>query len=239
MVCPVSSGTAGREARLHDCAVTGWVGADVQAALLESLQCLAVAKREHRIQVCAFLHFGKVQHAIDQARAAARGDVPGLGAQRRPGGSARSWGGDLGCGDSALIVADLDVLMPFRPGKPEVLVIRSQGVLKRARPAKPLKPRRDLGVIQVRVIAAARADELEHVCVAAPGTAIRDADRLASQDRRAAVAGLPGGRERAGAGGLGARPRVTAITGARYGHGGRTGSRSGTGHDVRHAGTNH
>jgi hypothetical protein len=83
-------------------------------------------------------------------------------------------------------------------------VIRSQRVIKRARPAKPLKPRRDLGVIQVRVIAAARAYELEHVCVAVLGTAIDDADRLAPQDRRAAVAGLPGGRERAGAAGLGA-----------------------------------
>jgi hypothetical protein len=84
-------------------------------------------------------------------------------------------------------------------------VIRSQRVIKRARPAKPLKPRRDLGVvIQVRVIAAARAYELEHVCVAVLGTAIDDADRLAPQDRRAAVAGLPGGRERAGAAGLSA-----------------------------------
>ena len=50
------------------------------------------------------------------ARAAARGDVPGLGAQRRPGGSARSFGGNLGCGDRAVIVADLDMLMQFPPG---------------------------------------------------------------------------------------------------------------------------
>ena len=45
-----------------------------------------------------------------------------------------------------------------RPGDPLVLVKRSQGRLKPVRPAKPLKPRRDLGVIQVRMIAAAGAD---------------------------------------------------------------------------------
>ena len=39
--------------------------------------------------------------------------MPGLGAQRRPGGSARSFGGDLGCGDCALIAAYLDVPMQF------------------------------------------------------------------------------------------------------------------------------
>jgi hypothetical protein len=64
------NGTAGREVRLHDRAVPGWVGADVQA-FLESLQCLAVAEGKDHTQVCAFLHFGKVQHGISQARAAA------------------------------------------------------------------------------------------------------------------------------------------------------------------------
>ena len=105
----MSSVTAGREVRFHDRAGSGWMGADVQAAFLKSQQCLVVAKGKHHLQVCAFLHSGQVQHGIDQARAAPRGDVPGLGAQRHPGGSARSLGGDLGCGDGALIVADLDV----------------------------------------------------------------------------------------------------------------------------------
>ena len=91
------------------------MGAYVPAAFLESLQCLAVAEGEHHLQVCAFLHFGKVQHGIDHARPAARGDVPGLGAQRRPGGSARSFGGDIGCSDCALNVADLDVPIQFPP----------------------------------------------------------------------------------------------------------------------------
>ena len=116
VACPVRSGTAGREVRLHDRAGSGRVGAGVRAAVLESLQCLEVAEREHHLQACAFLHFGKVKHGIDQARAAARGDVPGLGAQRRPGGSARSFGGDLGCGHCALRVADLDVPIQFPPG---------------------------------------------------------------------------------------------------------------------------
>jgi hypothetical protein len=78
------------------------------------------------------------------------------------------------------------------PGHPEVPVIRRQGRLERARPAKPLKPRRDLGVIQVRVIAAVGTDELIHAGIAASDTAVHDADRLVPQERRAAVAGLTG-----------------------------------------------
>jgi hypothetical protein len=55
--------------------------ADVRATPLEWQQYLAVAERKYHTQVSAFLHSGQVQHGIDQARAAARGDVPGLGAQ--------------------------------------------------------------------------------------------------------------------------------------------------------------
>ena len=62
-------------------------------------------------------------------------------------------------------------------------------------PADPLKPGRDLGVIQVRVIAALAADELKGVGVAAFYPALHDAGRLAPQGRRAAVAGLTGRRE--------------------------------------------
>ena len=71
-------------------------------------------------------------------------------------------------------------------------MIRGQALLQRARPAKPPKPRRDLEVIQVGTIAAAGADELIHVVVAALDTAMHDAGRLVPQDRRGAVAGLPG-----------------------------------------------
>lgn len=73
-------------------------------------------------------------------------------------------------------------------------MIRSQSLLQRARPAKPLKPRRDLGVIQVRLIAAARADELKQSRVTAFETAILDAGLMAPQDRRSVMAGLTCGR---------------------------------------------
>ena len=60
----------------------------------------------------------------------------------------------------------------------------------RVRPADPLKPGRDLGVIQVRVIAALAADELKRPGVAGFYPALHDAGRLAPQGRGAAVAGL-------------------------------------------------
>ena len=71
------------------------------------------------------------------------------------------------------------------------------------------------------------------------GPAVHDADRLVSQNRRGAVAGLTGEGDRIGNVGPGTRQRVTAIMGARCGSGGRTGGRSGTGHDVRGARTAH
>src|SRR5438477_3224493 len=103
------------------------------------------------------------------------------------------------------------------------------------RPAKPLKPPRDLGVTQVPTIAAVRADDLIHVGVAAFETAVHDADRLAAQDRPAAVA-----RPACGRGGHNlfrhdAQPWVTTITRERCRDGGRTGIR----HDVRITGTAH
>src|SRR5271169_7225655 len=89
------------------------------------------------------------------------------------------------------------------------------------------------------MIAAARADELKHADVAALETAVDDADRLAPQDRRAAMTRLTGKRKRVDAVGPGAQPRVTAIARARRGDSGRTGSRSGTGHGARVARTAH
>ena len=118
-------------------------------------------------------------------------------------------------------------------------MIRSQALLKRARPAKPPKPRRDLEVIQVGTITAAGADELIHVVVAALDTAVHDAGRLVPQERRGAVAGLPGERGHGDAVEPGTYPRVTAIMGARCRDGRRMGNRSGTGHDVRGARTAH
>jgi hypothetical protein len=46
------------------------------------------------------------------------------------------------------------------------------------------------------MIAAAGADDLKHVGVAAVKTAVHDPDRLTPHVRRPAVAGLPGRRER-------------------------------------------
>jgi hypothetical protein len=62
------------------------------------------------------LHLGKIQHGVDQARAAPWSDVPRLGAQRYPGGAARSFGGGhLGRGDCVVIIADLDALTQIMP----------------------------------------------------------------------------------------------------------------------------
>jgi hypothetical protein len=101
-----------------------------------------------------------------------------------------------------------------------------------------LKPRRDLAVIQIGMVAAAGADKFEQAGVAAFEAAVRDVGRLAPQERRPAVAGLAGGRECHGAG-LHAQPRVTAVTRVRWGDGGREGSRSGRCQDVRGARTAH
>jgi hypothetical protein len=121
--------------------------------------------------------------------------------------------------------------------RPEVLVIRFQGRLERERPAKPLKLRRDLGVIHVRVIAAARADELERAGVAALGAAVYDASRLAPHECRPAMAGLPGQREYHPDDRPHTQPRVTASMQRR--DGGQTGSGPGTGHRVRVTRTAH
>ena len=118
-------------------------------------------------------------------------------------------------------------------------MIRSQALLERARPAKPPKPRRDLEVIQVGTIPAARADELIHVVVAALDPAVHDAGRLAPQDRRGAVAGLPGERGPGDTVEPGKHPRVTANMEVWCEDGRRTGNRSSTGYDVRGAKTAH
>ena len=103
-----------------------------------------------------------------------------------------------------------------------MLVEHSQARLKPVRPAKPLKPWRDLRVIQVTMIAAAGADQLIHVGVAALDLAVDDADRLAAQDDPAAVAGLAGGRGCRNLVRHDAEPRVTVLTGTRYGDNGRS-----------------
>ena len=82
-----------------------------------------------------------------------------------------------------------------------------------------MKPRRDAGEIQVRMVAAAGADEFEHAGVAAFEAAVHDADRLAPHERRPAVAGLTGKRECHVGVRLYAQPWVTAMVRPRPGDG--------------------
>jgi hypothetical protein len=75
-------------------------------------------------------------------------------------------------------------------GQPEVLHIGLNARVQRVRPADALQPRRDLRVIQIRMIAAVTADDLELAGTAAFYPALPHADRLAPQARGQAVAGL-------------------------------------------------
>src|SRR5580658_4497727 len=112
----VLPGVAGPKVRIDERAPPSRAGTDVLAALLKPVQGLAIAKPEGCLHACAFLDLGKIQHSIDQARAAPWRDVPRLGVQRHPGGASRSFGGGhLGRGDRAVIIADLDVLTQIRP----------------------------------------------------------------------------------------------------------------------------
>jgi hypothetical protein len=100
-----------------------------------------------------------------------------------------------------------------------VLLIGGKARPHRVRPAEPLKPGRDLAVIQVWVIAALAADELKRIGVAAFYPARHDAGRPAPQGRRAAVAGPTRRRERREILVVTARRRVTGIVrSARYGN---------------------
>ena len=92
-----------------------------------------------------------------------------------------------------------------------MLLIRRNARPQRVRPTDPLKPRRDLGVIQVRVIAALTTDELKRIGVAAFRPALYDAGGLAPQARRGTVAGLTSRRECRQTLGVTARPRITGI----------------------------
>src|SRR6266704_4802683 len=110
-------------------------------------------------------------------------------------------------------------------GLSEMVRIRSEACLQRVRPADQLKPGRDLPVVQIRVITALTADELEHVGVAAFHPAFHDVDRLAPQARGTAVARLAGRRDSA---------RTVAVDGQQRVRGTRSPAHHGTGvHMVR------
>ena len=76
-----------------------------------------------------------------------------------------------------------------------VLEIDGQALFEGVRATKVLEPGRDLGVVQVGIVAAAGADELERVGVAAFGPAVYEAERLTSQPGHPAVAWLARERE--------------------------------------------
>src|SRR5271165_5522410 len=76
----------------------------------------------------------------------------------------------------------------------DVLLISGDARRDRERPPDLLQLRGDVTVIQVGIIAAVAADELEHVGTAALGLTVDDADRLAPQNQRPARPGLPTGR---------------------------------------------
>jgi hypothetical protein len=68
--------------------------------------------------------------------------------------------------------------------------MRCEGCLERPGPAKALELGRDLGVIQVLMVAATGADQLKGVGVAAFHASLYDADWPAPDACRRAMAGL-------------------------------------------------
>ena len=97
----------------------------------------------------------------------------------------------------------------MQPVQSEVLRICRQACLQRARPAKPLKPGRDLGVIQVGMVTTARADELELIGIAAFHPAVHDGDRLTPQARRPSMARLASSRKCHATPDVNSQPRIT------------------------------
>jgi hypothetical protein len=97
------------------------------------------------------------------------------------------------------LVRTLEIVVPRRllvqAVQPEVLRVSRKACLQRVWPAKPLEPGGDLGVVQVRMVTAAWADELEPVGVAAFHPAVHYGHRLAPQAGRLAMAGLAGHRK--------------------------------------------
>jgi len=125
------------------------------------------------------------------------------------------------------------------PGLADVLVIGGQGRLQPMRPAKPLEPRRRLGVVQVGMVTTAGADELEHIGIAALEAAVYDADRLPPHECGPAMTVLAGRRKRHDVLGLDAQPGVTVAGRAQPGHLGRMRGRLVSVHDYRVYGTAH
>jgi len=106
--------------------------------------------------------------------------------------------------------------------------------LQRVRPADPLQPRWDLGIIQIRMITAVAADDL--VRAGAAGLAlIRHPDQLPPQ-RCLAMAGLASKRQGHDIPGVNTHLRITVMTPAPHADAPRTASRPDIGHDMRSLG---
>jgi hypothetical protein len=95
-------------------------------------------------------------------------------------------------------------------GQSRVSRVLGNGRLQRPRPAQPLHPGDDFGIIQAGVIAAVRTDELEHVGVTALRVAIHHPDGLPPQNRRQAVVRMTSGRNPRGAS---TWPQATSVAG--------------------------
>lgn len=89
--------------------------------------------------------------------------------------------------------------------------IRGQAGMHGIRSAKPLKPGRYFRVVQVGMIAAAGADELKRVVMAALYQAVHDAGRLAPETRRGAVTRLAEKGRHLGIMAINAQPGITNV----------------------------
>jgi len=70
----------------------------------------------------------------------------------------------------------------------KVLLICCEALAQRVRPAEPLKPGRDLGVVQIGIVAAVAADDLEHAPLGGTGTPLtRSPKRLPLTSRGSAL----------------------------------------------------
>jgi len=126
-----------------------------------------------------------VPHGLSRLGQAARGQVRtqvlvGSGQERVGSGEARVGGCQArpGHGRGRLVVS------------PHVRRVSGHAVRYQVWPADPPQLGRDLGVVQVGMVTALAADDLERVAVAAFRTAFHDADRLTAQDHRPAESRL-------------------------------------------------
>ncbi len=79
-----------------------------------------------------------------------------------------------------------------------MFLVRRKACFHCVRPADPLQPRRNLGVIEIQVITAVRADKFERAAIAAFLPAFHQVSRLAPQAGRKPVTELPHSRSYAG-----------------------------------------